>query len=98
MLKKETYKIGNPKTLLPQDRSSRSQMFVEIGVLKNFVILTGTHLCWRLFFNGLQLHPNETPTQVFSCEICEIFKNICVYRTPRVAAPAKNVFTKIVNN
>ena len=25
----------------------------------------------------LQLYEKETPTQAFSCEICEIFKNIC---------------------
>ena len=28
----------------------------------------------------------ETPTQVFSCEICEIFKNTFFYRTHPVAA------------
>ena len=27
----------------------------------------------------------ETPTQVFSCEYCEIFKNSFFYRTPSVA-------------
>ena len=27
-------------------RSSRSQMFFKIGVLKNFSTLTGKHLCW----------------------------------------------------
>ena len=30
-------------------RSSRSQMFFKIGVLKNFAIFTGKHLCWSLF-------------------------------------------------
>ena len=30
-------------------RSSRSQMFFKIGVLKNFVILIVIHLCWSLF-------------------------------------------------
>ena len=29
-------------------RSSRSQMFFKISVLKNFAIFTGEHLCWRL--------------------------------------------------
>ena len=29
----------------------------------------------------------ETPTQVFSYEICEIFKNNFLYRTSPVAAP-----------
>ena len=28
---------------------SRSQMFVKIGVLKNFENFTGKHLCWGLF-------------------------------------------------
>ena len=26
-------------------------MFFEIGVLKNFALFTGKHLCWSLFFN-----------------------------------------------
>ena len=29
-------------------RSSRSQMFFKIGVLKNVAIFTGKHLCWSL--------------------------------------------------
>ena len=40
------------------------------AVLKNFAIFTGKHLCCSLFLLKLQ-----TPTQVFSCEYCEIFKN-----------------------
>ena len=28
--------------------SSRSQMFLKKGVLKNFAIFTGNHLCWSL--------------------------------------------------
>ena len=40
-------------------------MLFKIGVLTNFEIFTGKHLCWR----------KETPTQVFSCEYCEISKN-----------------------
>ena len=30
-------------------RSSRSPMFLKIGVLKKFTIFTGKHLCWSLF-------------------------------------------------
>ena len=30
-------------------RSSRSQMFLKIGVLKKFAIFIGKHLCWCLF-------------------------------------------------
>ena len=33
---------------------SRSQRFFKIGVLKNFAIFTGKHLCWRLFLIKLQ--------------------------------------------
>ena len=35
-------------------RSSRSQMFFKIGVLKNFVIFTAKYLCWDLFSIKLQ--------------------------------------------
>ena len=35
---------------------------------------------------GLQLYSKENLTQVFSCEICEIFKSIYFYRTPSAAA------------
>ena len=35
-------------------RSSRSQMFFKIGVLKNFAIFTGRHLFWSLFLIKLQ--------------------------------------------
>ena len=37
-----------------------------------------------LFFNKIYL--KETPTQVFSCEYREIFRNSFFYRTPPVAA------------
>ena len=36
-----------------KDKSSRSQMFFEIGVLKNLRIFTG-HMCWDLFLIKLQ--------------------------------------------
>ena len=42
------------------------------AVLKNFAIFTGKQLLWNPFF---QLYQKETPTEVFSCEYCEIFKN-----------------------
>ena len=52
-------------------------MFFKVDVLKSFVIFTG----------------KKTPTQVFSCEYCEVFKE-CLkilkeqlfYRTPPVGA------------
>ena len=39
---------------------------------------------------GLQLH-KKTPTQVFFCEVCEIFKNTFSCRTPPVAASVLKV-------
>ena len=45
---------------------------------------------------GLQFFQKETPTQVFSCEYCEIFKDSFFNRTPLIAAsgfltkPAEN--------
>ena len=43
-------------------RSSHLQISFKIGVLKNFTLITGKHLCWSLFLIKL------TPEQVFSCE------------------------------
>ena len=58
-------------------------MFLKIGVLKDFAIFAGKHLCWSFFsirFQALGLRPatllkKDTNTR-FSCE----------YRTPPVAA------------
>ena len=37
-----------------EDRSSCSQMFFQTGVLNNFAIFTGKHLCWSLFMIKLK--------------------------------------------
>ena len=39
---------------LGRGRSSRSQIFFKIGVLKKFTIFTGKLLCWSLFLMKLQ--------------------------------------------
>ena len=57
-----------------------SQMFLKIGVLKNFTNLTGKQLCWSLFLIKSQAWSPailliETPTEMFSSVYCEIFKN-----------------------
>ena len=44
------------------------RVFFKIGVLKNFANFTGKHLLESLF------NKKETPTLVFSCEICEILR------------------------
>ena len=74
-------------------RSSRFQMFFKISVLKSFAIFSKMHLCWSVFLNnlqaeGLQLYLKKSPTQVFFCEVCEIFENTFFYRTPPVTASA----------
>ena len=62
-------------------RISGLQMYFKIGVLKNFGNFTVKHLCWSTLFNkvaGLKackFVKKETPTQVLSCEISEIFKS-----------------------
>ena len=61
-------------------KSSHSQLLFKIGVLKHFAIFTEKNLCWNL------LLMSETPTQVFSCEYCEIFKSIFLYKTTLMAA------------
>ena len=43
--------------------------------------------------NSKRHQRKETPTQVLSCEYCEIFKNSLFYRTLPVAASAFNVLT-----
>ena len=54
-------------------------MFLKIGVLKNFAIFTGKHLCWSRFLIKLQR------ASVFSYAILEISKNSHIYRTPPMA-------------
>ena len=75
----------------PSLRSSHSQMFFIIGVLK---ILTLKHLCWILFLDAFRSATllKETPSQMFSCEYCEIFKSTFSYRTPLVVASFSDNF------
>ena len=47
-------------------------MFFQIAVLENPQFLP----------EGLQLYQKETPTEVFSCEYCEIFQNISAQLLP----------------
>ena len=60
--------------------SIATQMLFKIGVPINFTNFTGKRLCWSPFFL------KKTPTQEFSREICEIFKNTFICRTPSVDA------------
>ena len=59
-------------------RRNRSQMFFKIGGLKNFTTSTRKYLCWSPFLIKLEASApvlKRTPTQVLSCEYCQIFKN-----------------------
>ena len=65
------------------------------ALLKNFTILTGKHLCWSFFLiklQALRLHEKEIPTQVFSCEYCEIFKDTYFEEHLRTTASAETMF------
>ena len=58
-------------------RSNHQGYSVKKGLLKTFANFTEKPLCWSLSFNKfarLRLIEKETPTQVFSCEFCKIFK------------------------
>ena len=66
--------------LMWEYRSSRRRCSVKEGVLKDSANFTEKHLCWSLFLIKLQAFRPVTllkrkPNQVFSCEICEMFKN-----------------------
>ena len=75
-------------------RSSRPDVFCKKVVLRKFTKFTGKHLHQSLYFNNVAgLRPEacnfikiEALVQVFSCEFCEISKDIFSYRTPSVAA------------
>ena len=70
--------------------SRHLQMFVIVGVLKSYAILTGKLLRWSHFWIKFQsFRPatlKVTPTKVFFCEYCKIFKSSSFHRTPPVAA------------
>ena len=67
-------------------RSSCSQMFFQIGVLKNFAKFPESlfQQCCRT--EACNFIKKETLAQVFSCEFYKTFKNAFSFRTPLVAA------------
>ena len=77
------FQLLNMLRLIIIYRSSRPEVLCKKGVLRNFTKFTGKHLCQNLFFNkvaGLawlwHLLAPVAVAQVFSCEFCEISKNI----------------------
>ena len=72
-------------------RSSHWNSSVQKGFLRNSANLTGKHLCWSLFSIELQAFraaalEKETPTQMFSCWICKIFKKNLIWSLQTTAS------------
>ena len=60
-------------------RSGRSQMFFLIGVLKNYSIFTGKHLCWSLFLikcglSGLHFIVKRLPDRCFPVDTVKFLR------------------------
>ena len=78
------------------DRSSRSQIFFKIDVLKNFAKFTRKQPCWSLFLITLQawkpatLLKGDSNTGVFLW-IWRIFKKSCFYRIPLMATSQQTI-------
>ena len=53
-------------------KSSHSQIFFRIGVLRNFAMFTGKHMCWSLILIKLQVLKNIS-------DGCFCLKNTSVY-------------------
>ena len=86
------------------DRSSQQKCSTKNSVLKKFPIFTGKHLCWSLFLIKLVCNfIKGTPTQLLSCEYCEIFQNSYFEEHLRTAAfiqrriqdPIKQLFLEL---
>ena len=57
-------------------RSTPPEVVSKKGVLRNFSKFEGKHLCQGLFLSKVGDLLKESLAQVFSCEFCEISKNI----------------------
>ena len=65
-------------------RSSVRKSILKISQNSQENTCVGVSFLINLHASGLQLYQKkETPTQVFSCEFSEIFKNPFFFRTPR---------------
>ena len=69
-------------------RSSRSQMFCKIGILKNFANFTGKHLCWKSLFSKVaDLKPADLkPATLLTGDSNTGLFLSNLYRAPLVAA------------
>ena len=71
--KKEKWKRKEKEKRSEVFRYSRLEVFCYKDVLRNFLKLTGNHLCQGPFFN--KVAGPSTIAQVFSCEFCKISKS-----------------------
>ena len=62
-------------------RSIRSQKLFQSGVLKNFAIFTGKHLCWSLFLSSYT--PEYSNTGVFLWILRSFYKRLFFAEHPR---------------
>ena len=63
-----------------------------IWVFSKILQISQENVCWSLFLIKLlasNFIKTDSNTEAVSCEICEVFKNTCFYRTPPVTASGK---------
>ena len=67
-------------SILQQFKNNHSQIFFKIGVLKNFAIFTGKHMCWSLFLIEMQtfrsLLKRDSNTYVFLWILRNFYKQL----------------------
>ena len=64
-----------------------STCFQFVSLIKKHSTIAKTQQYLHNRSKGLQIYWKESPTEVFFCEISEIFKNTLFYGKPPVAAP-----------
>ena len=61
-------------------------MFLNILQMSQESTCVGVSLTKQQVFRAATYYKKETPTKVFSWEICDIFRNTYLYKTPSMAA------------
>ena len=80
-------------------RSSRRRCFVRIGVLRNFVELTGKHLWPATLLNKAEAYNlilKVALSEVLSCEFCELSRNTLFTEHLQATASFLNKFVSEV--
>ena len=79
-----------PRSPEVAQRCSVNKVFLEISQYSQKNICARVSFSIKLLAKANNFIEKETPTQMFCCEFCEIFKNIFSYRTPPVAASERD--------